>query len=42
MKITLDGKARDIAVSRKPGTAEISVSVDGKDLAAGERVIPFD
>lgn len=42
VKITLDGKARDIAVSRKPGTAEISVSVDGKDLSAGERVIPFD
>lgn len=42
MKITLDGKAKDIVVSRKAGTAEVSVSVDGKPLSADDRVIPFD
>lgn len=42
VKITLDGKAKDIVVSRKAGTAEVSVSVDGKPLSADDRVIPFD
>ena len=42
VKITLDGKAKDIVVSRKADTAAVSVSVDGKVLSADDRVIPFD
>jgi cyclic beta-1,2-glucan synthetase len=41
-KITLDGKARDVVVSRKTGTAEVSVSVDGKPVATEGSATPFD
>jgi len=33
VKITLDGKTRDIVVSRKAGSGDVIVSVDGKAAA---------